>query len=73
MEPPMTDRLAVLTKHVAELHQAGLEVCHYIEEFYVQRICPLGRRKILAFECLRMVDTYREPSEGFLFVISPHC
>jgi TM2 domain-containing membrane protein YozV len=28
MEPPMTDRLAALIKRVAELWQAGLEVCH---------------------------------------------
>jgi hypothetical protein len=28
-EPPMT-------KRVAELHQAGLEVCHCVEEFYLQ-------------------------------------
>jgi hypothetical protein len=33
--PPMTDRLAALTKHVAELRQAGLEACHSVEEFYV--------------------------------------
>jgi hypothetical protein len=47
----MTDRLAVLTKHVAELRQAGLEACHCVKEFYVRWICPLGHRKALAFEC----------------------
>jgi hypothetical protein len=75
MVPPMTDRLAVLTKHVAELRQADLEACHYVEEFYVWRIHPppLGRRKILAFECLRMADPSHEPLEGCLFVLSPHC
>jgi hypothetical protein len=73
MEPPITDRLAALTKHVIELHQAGLEACQCIEEFYLRRIHPLGHRKILAFECPRMVDPYCEPSEGCHFVLSPHC
>jgi hypothetical protein len=50
-EPPMTDRLAALTKRVAKLHQASLEACHYVEEFYLRRIRPLGRWKKLAFEC----------------------
>jgi hypothetical protein len=73
MEPSMTDRLAALIKRIAELHQAGLEACHCVEEFYVQRICPLGRRKTLAFECLWIVDPSRDPSEGDLFIHSPHC
>jgi hypothetical protein len=47
----MTDRLAALAKRVAELRQAVLEACHCVEEFYLQWICPLGRRKKLAFEC----------------------
>jgi hypothetical protein len=47
----MTDRLAALTKRVTELRQAGLEACHYVEEFYLWRIRPLGRGKKLAFEC----------------------
>jgi hypothetical protein len=72
-KPPMTNHLAALTKHVAELCQAGLKACHCIKEFYVRRIRPLGHWKILAFECPRMVDPYREPSEGCLFVLSPHC
>jgi hypothetical protein len=46
----MTDRLAALIKRVAELRQAGLEACHCVEEFYLQQIRPLGRRKKLAFE-----------------------
>jgi hypothetical protein len=50
-KPPITDRLAVLTKHVVELCQAGLEACHYVEEFYLRRIRPLGRWKKLALEC----------------------
>jgi hypothetical protein len=73
MEPSITDRLAALIKHIVELRQAGLEVCHYVEEFYLQRIHPLGHRKILAFECPRMADPYRDPSEGYLFILSPHC
>jgi hypothetical protein len=68
----MTDRLAALTKCVAELRQAGLEVCHCVEEFYVRRIRLLGHRKILASECPRMANPYREPLEGYLFVLSPH-
>jgi hypothetical protein len=50
-EPPMFDRLAALTKRVVELRQASLEACHCVEEFYLWWICPLGRRKKLAFEC----------------------
>jgi hypothetical protein len=69
----MIDHLATLTKRIAELCQAGLEVCHCIEEFYVRRIHPLDRWKILAFECPRMANPYREPSEGCVFVLSPHC
>jgi hypothetical protein len=42
MKPPMTDRLAALIKRVAELRQAGLEACHYVEEFYLRRIRPLS-------------------------------
>jgi hypothetical protein len=69
----MTDRLVALTKRIAELCQASLEACHYVEEFFVQRIHPLGHRRTLAFECSRMADPYREPSDGCLFVLSPHC
>jgi hypothetical protein len=73
MEPPMTDRLAALIKRVAELRQASLEACHRIEEFHLRRICPLGRRKTLAFECPWMADPSRDPSKGDLFVLSSHC
>jgi hypothetical protein len=69
----MTDRLVVLTKRVAELRQTDLKVCHCVEEFFVRWIRPLGRRKTLAFEYPRMVDPYHKPSEGCLFVLSPHC
>jgi hypothetical protein len=67
-EPPVTDRLATLTKRVAELDQAGLEVCHCVKEFYLRWIHPLGRQKKLAFECPRMADPYCEPPEGCPFV-----
>jgi hypothetical protein len=50
-EPPMTDRLAALTKCVTELRQADLEACHCVKEFYLQWIRPLVHRKKLAFEC----------------------
>jgi hypothetical protein len=52
MEPSITDRLATLTKRVAELRQAGLEACHCVKEFYVRWIHPLGHRKTLTFKCL---------------------
>jgi hypothetical protein len=41
-EPPMIDRLIVLIKRVVELRHFRLEACHCIEEFFVQRIRPLG-------------------------------
>jgi hypothetical protein len=69
----MTDRLAVLIKRVAELRQASLEACHYVEEFYLRWIHPLDCRKKLAFECPRMADHYHEPSEGCPFVFSSYC
>jgi hypothetical protein len=69
----MIDHLAALVKCVVEHRQAGLEACHYIEEFHLWRIRPLDRQKILAFECPRMVDPSRDPSEGDLFVLSSHC
>jgi hypothetical protein len=72
-EPPMTDCLAALTKRVVKLHQAGLEACHCVKEFYLWQIRPLGRWKKLAFECPRMADPYREPSKGCLFVFSLYC
>jgi hypothetical protein len=72
-EPPMTNRLAALTKRVADLRQTGLEVCHCVEEFYLWWIRPLAHRKKLAFECPRLADPHREPLEGYLFVFSSYC
>jgi hypothetical protein len=69
-ESPMTDRLAALVRRVAELRQAGLEVCHYAEEFYLQRILPLGRRKTLPFESPRLPDPSRDPLPGKIFIFS---
>jgi hypothetical protein len=68
-EPPMTDRLAALVRRVAELRQAGLEACHCIEEFFLRRIRPLGRRKTLAFESPRLADPSRDPLPGNFFYI----
>jgi hypothetical protein len=73
LEPPMSNPLAALTKCVAELRQAGLEACHYVEEFYLQWIHPLGHWKKLAFECPRLADAHREPSEGYPFDLSSYC
>jgi hypothetical protein len=69
-ELPMTDRLATLVRHVAELRQAGLEACHCAEEFYLRRIRPLGRRKTLAFESPRLTDPSRDSLPGKIFISS---
>jgi hypothetical protein len=69
-ELPMTDRLAALVRRVAELRQAGLEACHCVEEFYLRRIRPLGRRKTLAFESPRLADPRRDPLPGNFFIFS---
>jgi hypothetical protein len=42
-DPEETPRLKALIKWVIELHQAGLEACHHVEEIILRRICPLGR------------------------------
>jgi hypothetical protein len=73
LEPPMSNRLAALTKRVAELRQAGLEACHCVKEFYLRRIRPFGRRKKLAFECPRLADPHRDPLEGYPFNFSLYC
>jgi hypothetical protein len=66
----MTDRLAALVRCVTELCQAGLEVCHCAEEFYLWRIRPLGRRKTLAFESPWLADPSRDPLPGKIFIFS---
>jgi hypothetical protein len=66
----MCDRLAALVRCVGELRQAGLEACHYVEEFYLRRIRPLGRRKTLAFESPWLADPSRDPLPGnFLYFL----
>jgi hypothetical protein len=32
----MNSRLSALVKRVAELREAGLKACHYVEEFYLR-------------------------------------
>jgi hypothetical protein len=66
----MIDRLATLVKRVAELRQAGLEMCHCIEEFHLELIYPLSHRMTLTFECPRMADPSRDRLEGNIFVLS---
>jgi hypothetical protein len=62
-EPLMNDCLTALVKSMAKLREAGLKACHCIEEFNLQRICSLGHREKLAFECPRLSDPSREPAE----------
>jgi hypothetical protein len=69
-ESPMTDRLAALVRRIAELRQARLEACHCAEEFYLQQIRPLDRRKTLAFETPRLADPSRDPLAGNIFIFS---
>jgi hypothetical protein len=60
-EPLMTTRLSALVKHVAELHRAGLEACHYVKEFHLRWIRPLGHREKLAYEFPCLADPNRCP------------
>jgi hypothetical protein len=55
-EPPMTNRLVALTKHVAELRQAGLEACHCVKEFYLWWIPTVSLRKVIPLSFLCIVD-----------------
>jgi hypothetical protein len=68
-EPAITPLLAALVKRVAELREARHKACHYAEEFTLQRIHPLGHREKLAFECPRLADQSREPSDGKIFTL----
>jgi hypothetical protein len=54
--PKMMPRLEALAKHMAAIHEAGLEAHHCTEEFILWWICPLGQREKLAFECPRFAD-----------------
>jgi hypothetical protein len=40
--PEMLPHLKPLVKHVAELYKAGLEACHYTEEFILRWIHLVG-------------------------------
>jgi hypothetical protein len=60
----MIAHLSALVKRIAELRQAGLEVCHCIKEFHLRRIHPLGHQENLAFECPRLADPSRYPAAG---------
>jgi hypothetical protein len=60
----MSPHLKALVKHVAELREAGLEACHYAEEFILWRIRPLGQREKLTFECSWFADPNCNPSSG---------
>jgi hypothetical protein len=68
----MTNFLAALVKRITEPRLAKLKACHYVEEFHLRRICPLGRRKTLAFKCPWMADPSHDPLEGNIFVPSLH-
>jgi hypothetical protein len=66
-EPKKTSRLAALVKRIAELRTTDLRSCHCTEEFTLQRICPLGRQDILAYDCPWLADPSREPATGKMF------
>jgi hypothetical protein len=67
-EPEMTSRLVALVKRVTELYQAGLRACHYAKEFTPRRICPLGRREKLAYECSRSAEPTCEPVDSKILI-----
>jgi hypothetical protein len=66
----MNAHLDALLKHVVELRETRLKVCHCIEEFHLQRIHPLGRRDKCAYECPWMADPNREPTDGKFSILS---
>jgi hypothetical protein len=63
-ELSMNSHLSALDNRMVILHEAGLRVCHCVEEFHLHQIHPLGRREKLAFECPRFSDPSHEPAEG---------
>jgi hypothetical protein len=64
-EPKMTPRLAALGKQVAELHNYGLQACHYAEEFTLRWICPLGHQEL--------ADPSHESAAGKIFNFAFSC
>jgi hypothetical protein len=63
-EPEMTPHLEALVKRVTELRQAGLEACHYAEEFTLRWIRPIGRQENLVVECPQLNDPDYDPLAG---------
>jgi hypothetical protein len=63
-EPLMNSRLPALVKRMAEVREAGLRACRCVKEFHLRQIHPHGHREKLAFECPRLSDPSREPTEG---------
>jgi hypothetical protein len=59
--------MAALVKRVAKLKDAGLQACHYIEEFTLRRIHPLGHWEKLAYEYPRHADPSRKPAASKMF------
>jgi hypothetical protein len=60
----MTPCLKALVKQVTELRQAGLEVCHYAEEFSLRWIRPTGHQENLVVECPQLNDPDCDPLAG---------
>jgi hypothetical protein len=65
----MTPPLMALIKWVIELCRAELEACHCAKEFTLWLIRSVGHQEKLAFECLLLTDTRRDPSAGKNFVL----
>jgi hypothetical protein len=72
-ESKMTPRLAALVKRVAELRDSNHRAHHYVEEFTLRRIHPLGHQKKLAYECPRLADPSHEPAAGRVFNFVFNC
>jgi hypothetical protein len=66
-ESKMTPCLAALVKWVAELYIVGLRACHYVEEFILRWIRPLGHQEKLAYDSQWLADPSREPATGKMF------
>jgi hypothetical protein len=63
-EPELTSCLKALAKQVIELHEAGLKVCHCVEEFTLRWIHPLSHQEKLAFECPWLANPTLDPPAG---------
>jgi hypothetical protein len=67
-ELEMAQRLAALIKQVAKLCDIGLRACHCAKEFTLWRIRPLGRHEKLAYECPRLADPSRDPTDSKILI-----